>query len=206
MPDECVDPLANVSRETSERLTQYAGLLERWNRRINLVSSATLHDVWTRHFADSAQLIQHAPDGARLWADLGSGAGFPGLVIGILAAEILPALNVICVESDARKASFLRAVSRETGVSLSVRVGRAEAIEPLAADVVSARALAPLPRLLALAGRHMACGGTTLLMKGARYSEELSEAQNHWRFECETATSCTDPSAVILKIGAIHRV
>jgi len=189
-----------VSRETIARLEAYEALLHRWSPRINLVAASTLAEARTRHFADSAQLIDLAPPEAGLWADLGSGAGFPGLVIAVLAAEERPGMKVTLVESDARKAAFLAAVLRETGVAANVLTARAEDIAPLGADVVSARALAPLPHLLSLAVRHLAPGGVCLFPKGAGHGAELARARESWSFDLRTHPSRTDPQGVVLEI------
>ncbi len=196
----------NVSRETLERLETYHQLLLHWNPRINLVSRGSASQIWQRHFHDSAQLLALAPEGAEAWADLGSGGGFPGLVIAIMANESRPHLRLSLVESDQRKATFLRAVIREAGLSSEVLCSRIEAVDPLAADVISARALAPLPTLLPLVQRHLAPGGRALFQKGGQYRGELAEALETWRFDCEEYPSETDPEAVILAIGGIERV
>lgn len=196
----------DVSRETLERLDLYADLLRRWTRRINLVSKGTVEALWDRHFADSAQLLPLVPPSARRWTDLGSGGGFPGLVIAVLAAETHPDLHVTLIESDRRKAEFLRTVARETGIGTEVIVGRAEEVPGTEADVVSARALAPLTALLPLVDRHLAPGGTALLPKGAGHRRERAEALETWAFDCDNIPSRTDPGAVILKIGDIRRV
>jgi len=195
----------NVSRETYERLSIYENLLQKWTARINLVASGTLPDVWKRHFADSAQLWKIGQDGSQAWADLGSGGGFPGAVIAIIAAEARPDMIVTLVESDQRKAVFLRTVARETGVALNVIAGRIEEIDPLNADVISARALGSLDELLKYAMRHLASDGIALFMKGAKADEEIATALDRWRFRCEKIASITDPTAVILKIGDIER-
>jgi len=196
----------DVSRETCERLEVYAALLSKWTRRINLVSAKTLPDLWQRHMRDSAQLLAVARRVDGLWADLGSGGGLPGAVIAILGAEQEPPIRVACVESDRRKAAFLNVVSRETGVPFEVIPERAEAIAPLGAAVVSARALAPLDSLLGLAARHLAPTGIGIFPKGAQHRKERMEAEKHWQFACETFTSCTDPSAVVYKVGVPRRV
>lgn len=195
----------DVSRETLDRLRTYAGLLEKWNPRINLVSRATLGSLWTRHFLDSAQLLDLAPAGAGHWCDLGSGGGFPGLVIAILGGDRRPGLRVTLIEADRRKAAFLRTVARETGTAATILDARIEAAPAQAADVVSARALAPLAPLLSLADRHLAPGGSALFPKGARYREELREALELWTFRCENLRSQTDPDAVILRISELSR-
>jgi 16S rRNA (guanine527-N7)-methyltransferase len=199
-------PGLDVSRETAERLAEYAALLRAWNPKINLVSKRTLADLETRHFADSAQLLALAPHDATTWADLGSGGGFPGLVVAILAAEARPALRVTLVESDQRKAVFLRTVAQRTGVPATVFAGRIESIPPLGTDVLSARALAPLSALLDHASRHLRDGGTALFPKGANWRAEVDEALERWRFRCENLPSVTSPDGAILRIGEIHRV
>lgn len=196
-----------VSRETLERLKIYHGLLCQWNPAINLVAPASLASAWDRHFLDSAQIFDLcAKDTAGLWLDLGSGGGFPGLVVAILAAEENAAIHVTLVEADQRKAAFLRNAARETGIAVRVIAERIEAVEPLGATVVSARALAPMGELLAYAERHLAAGGVAILPKGARWSDELARALEKWRFAYEKHPSTTDPDAVVLKIGEIARV
>ena len=196
----------DVSRETMERLEHYAALLRKWNAAINLVSKSTLEELWTRHFLDSAQIFDYCPDSGRHWADLGSGGGFPGLVIAILAAESNHDLRVTLVESDIRKATFLRTVARETGVSVQVLSDRIENLPPLSADVLSARALSALPQILEFAFRHMATDGLALFPKGATHAEELEAAHKIWTFSCNAFASQTDPRSVILSIGRLAHV
>lgn len=195
----------DVSRETEDRLKSYYDLLNKWTKRINLVSRATLEDGWRRHVLDSAQLVRLAPEGWRHWVDLGSGGGLPGVVVAIIAAEKDNDQHVTLVESDVRKAAFLRAALREVGVGADVVAARIEEIASLEADVVSARALAPLPRLLDLSHRHIKPGGTALFPKGKNAGDELQQALERWSFACEKIPSETDSSAVILKIGDIRR-
>lgn len=196
----------DVSRETAERLDIYESLLRKWNPAINLVARSTLGDLRRRHFADSAQLLALAPDGAGSWVDLGSGGGFPGMVVAILGHELRPRLRVTLVESDLRKAAFLAEVARRTGIEVAVRAERAEALPPAAADVVSARALAPLRDLIGLAARHLAPGGVGLFPKGAQHEAELADALETYRFSLQKVPSRTDPQAVILSVGGISRV
>lgn len=195
----------DVSRETIERLDTYVALLAKWNPAINLVARSTLPELWTRHILDSAQLLELAPERARHWADLGSGGGFPGLVIAILAAEKRPELRVTLVESDLRKAAFLNTVVREVGLSTVICAERIESLPPLKADVLSGRALAPLTDLLAHAERHLAEGGLALFPKGAAHKAEIAEALERWRFSVQKHPSRTDPEAVLLSIGDIAR-
>lgn len=158
----------DVSRETSERLTIYLDLLRRWNKKINLVAPTTLKDAPQRHFSDSLQLIAHVPAGATRWIDLGSGGGFPGLVIAIDAATRMPDLSVTLVEADQRKSVFLRTVLRETGVQAKVISDRIENVPALPYDVVSARALAPLAQLLHLSEAFRGKDTTCLFLKGRK--------------------------------------
>lgn len=199
-------PGLDVSRETTKRLAIYADLLRTWNPKINLVSRQTLAELDSRHFADSAQLIDLAPSDATTWADLGSGGGFPGLVVAIVAAERRPTLRVTLVESDQRKAVFLHTVAQHTGVSVEVLADRIENIPPLGTDVLSARALAPLATLLHHAERHRRPGGAALFPKGATWRSEVDEALERWRFDCENLPSATSSSGAILRIGEIDRV
>lgn len=193
----------DVSRETKLQLERFATLLKRWNAKINLVSRSSLGDLWGRHIMDSAQLFALMPPSARSWADLGSGGGFPGLVIAILAQQAGADLAVTLVESDGRKAAFLAAAVHELGLSATVRTDRIEALAPLGADVISARALAPLSQLLGYCARHGGQGSRALLLKGAGFAEELKEARENWRFDLVTHPSKTAPDSVILDIGAL---
>lgn len=196
----------DVSRETLDRLKTYVALLEKWNPRINLVARSTLGQIWQRHFVDSAQIFHLAPKNAGHWVDLGSGGGFPGLVVATLALELRPEMRVTLVESDTRKATFLRTVIRELGLNASVIDQRIEAIEPLQADVLSARALADLNMLLGFSALHLDPSGTALFPKGASWEKELHDAQQRWRFCYERFTSKTEAEAVILKIREVSHV
>ena len=196
----------DVSRETLERLKTYESLLKKWNPAINLVSRGTLPHIWARHFTDSAQLWPLRPESPSLWLDLGSGGGFPGLVIAVLGAEQAPEMRVGLVESDARKASFLAQASREMGISAEIHVERAENLTPQGADVLSARALAPLDRLLGYAQRHLSPTGICLLPKGKNSAGELTRARKYWTFEANETPSVTDSGGKILKIGGLGRV
>ncbi len=196
----------DVSRETLARLEIYAAELARWNPRINLVAASTLPDLWRRHFADSAQLLAFRPPTARRWLDLGSGAGFPGLVLAILARESAPDLRLHLVESDQRKCTFLRHVATATATEVDISPVRIESLKPQAADVVSARALAPLSGLLGHAAIHLAPGGIGLFPKGRTVHNELADAKRPWRFEARVHPSLTDPEAAIVETGAPTRV
>jgi 16S rRNA (guanine527-N7)-methyltransferase len=196
----------DVSRETFGRLEVYAELLKKWNPKINLVSKNSIEDLWERHFVDSAQIFSLMKPNSRHWVDLGSGGGFPGLVVAILALEMAPDLKVTLIESDKRKSAFLRTVSRETNCKVTVLAERIETIEPLNADVLSARALADLSTLLGFADRHLQKTGICLFPKGHTWEKELKEAHESWRFSLDTTNSETQENAVILKINEIEHV
>jgi len=200
-----------VSRETLARLTAYEALLKTWQRTINLVSPATLDEIWHRHFADSAQLLAlglssppspHGGGERKSWLDLGSGGGFPGLVLAILLAERLPDARMTLVESDSRKAAFLREVARITGVVVEIRAERSEKAATQAnsqtRDVITARALAPLPKLLGLAMPFFSPSTVALFPKGREAEVEVAEAQKRFGFDYSLAPSLTDNEARIV--------
>lgn len=189
-----------VSRETRERLEAYAALLVRWQKAINLVGPKTLPDLWRRHMLDSAQLRPLVPDDTLCLVDLGSGAGFPGLVLAIMGVT-----NVHLIESDARKAAFLREAARITETKITVHATRIETVEGLAADVVTARAFAPLDRLLESASRFWQPETVGLFLKGQDIDAELTTAAKCWRFQAERFPSRSDPSGVILRVGGLAR-
>lgn len=195
----------NVSRETTARLKVYAALLTKWNPAINLVAKSTLPDLWARHILDSAQLFDLCPPEARTWVDLGSGGGFPGMIVAIMALGVNSDLRVTLVESDQRKATFLRTVARETETPVKIHSERAESLPPLGADVLSARAFAPLPMLLSHVHRHLAPTGVAFLPKGAQAEAEIAEALASWAFQVQKTPSKTDPQAVILSIKGLTR-
>ncbi len=194
----------DVSRETFDRLDMYVELVKRWNPKINLVSKNSLEDIWDRHILDSVQVFRCATT-ADTWVDIGTGGGFPGMVCAIMALEESPNTRFQFVESDLRKSAFLRNVARECGVTCQVISKRIESVEPLEADILSARALADLRTLLSFCDRHLSENGTALLPKGANWKKELSEAQEEWKFDVEPITSLTEPQAVILKIKGVSR-
>lgn len=188
----------DVSRETMERLDILAVTLTRWSSAINLVARPSLSDLWHRHIADSAQLWRLAPDDATRWADLGAGGGFPGLVIAAMAAEHRPGLRMTLVESDSRKGAFLGEAARAMGLAVAVVPARVESLPSGGYDVVSARALAPLARLLPLARRLAVPGGCVLLPKGAEAESELAALPAIDREAATRHPSLTHPDAVIL--------
>lgn len=190
----------------AERLRIFVALLTKWNAAINLVSPTSLPDVWQRHVADSAQLLPLVPPGRKRWVDMGAGAGFPGVVVALITADTPDAADMVLIESDQRKAAFLSAVSRETGVPMMIHADRIENVEPQQADIVSARALAPLSRLCDFADRHLAAGGMALFPKGSQYESEVSEARKVWAFDLDLHISATDPAGAVLKLKDLCRV
>lgn len=225
-----------VSRETLARLATYEALLRRWQTAVNLVASSTLDAIWQRHFADSAQLLGLAPT-ARAWLDLGSGGGFPGLLLAILLADDTSDAGaggdarigaaavgaarpgrcrrgrVVLIESDTRKCAFLREVVRQTGIAeagiavdiLSTRIETAATQSKVTTpDVVTARALAPLDKLLALAAPFTSRGTIGLFMKGREAAREVEAARKTWMFRSALVQSRTDPAAQIVRISALE--
>jgi 16S rRNA (guanine527-N7)-methyltransferase len=211
----------DVSRETVVRLETYAALLRQWQKAVNLVAVSTLDAVWQRHFADSAQLLTLAPK-ARRWVDLGSGAGFPGLVIAILLADAArqerpagsqnPAAaegpRVTLIESDGRKGAFLRAVARELGVPVDILSTRIESdatqSRVAAPDVVTARALAPLDKLLSLAAPLWCPQTIGLFLKGREVANEIEAALEAWTFQRELIPSSTEAEAHIVRVSTLE--
>ena len=191
----------DVSRETIDQLNIYVALLTQWQKRINLVANATLADVWHRHIADSAQLVALAPN-ARTWLDLGSGGGFPGLVAAIMLRGA--GTQVTLVESDRRKCAFLAEVARQTGVAVEIHTARIEQIATQGmlapVDVVSARALAPLARLIPLSLPFFRDDTVGIFPKGRGAESEVAEARTAWAFEVEMVPSLTDEAARIVVV------
>ncbi|GAJ28140.1 16S rRNA (guanine(527)-N(7))-methyltransferase RsmG [Acidomonas methanolica] len=190
----------DVSRETFSRLEVFASLLRTWNTRINLVSPRDMEQLWPRHIEDSLQLAPLVPQGARV-IDLGSGGGFPGMIVGIAAGA-----EMVFIESDRRKAAFLREAARACGVRAQVMAQRIEVARPAPAPVVTARALAPLDILLGWAAPLLASGGYALFLKGKSLPDELTEAGARWQMSHESHPSRTDPQGTILKVWDIRPV
>lgn len=195
--------LIGWSSEVEDRLIVYEQLLRRWQAMMNLVAPSTLESVWLRHFADSAQIVRLAPQ-ARVWVDLGSGAGFPGLVVAIMSGD--PAV-VHLIESDKRKCAFLREVSRETGAKVVVHDRRIEEVAPSIQgriDAVSARALAPMSGLLRLAQDFLLKGAVGIFLKGQDVVDELTSITSVCRFKFDLIDSRTDARAkvVVVKTAA----
>lgn len=194
-----------VSCETHEALQRFAEMVRKWNPTINLVSKASLDGLMDRHVADSLQLLAYAPPGWSHWVDIGSGGGFPGLVVGI-ASQNLGVGRLTLVESDSRKAVFLREVVREFNLRADVIDSRIESISSLGADVISARALAPLSALCGFASQHACSGAVSIFPKGSNHAAEIEAARNEWSFAIEIAQSKTDENGRILILRDIHHV
>jgi 16S rRNA (guanine527-N7)-methyltransferase len=193
----------NVSRETTQDLEAFVDLVTKWTPKINLIAKGSVADIWARHVIDSVQLYQYAPQTYKKWVDLGSGGGFPGIIMAVIAKEKHPDAHFSLIESDQRKAVFLRTAARELVLPVTVVAERIEHAAPQIADVVSARALASLSSLLPLAHRHMRDGGICLIHKGKQAAQEVADAQEYWSFDLEDHASFTDPEARLLVIQRI---
>ena len=204
MTPESFQEETGVSRETLDRLRGYADLLLKWNSQLNLVGESTLEDLWRRHMFDSAQLVPLLPTPEtirrRVIIDLGSGAGFPGMVLSVLGAG-----DVHLVEANQRKATFLREVAREVGSDAHIHGVRIDQMRTFAADVVTARALAPLPELIGHAAPFLSEGGLGLFLKGEKVNEELTEARKLWKMQTQQFPSRSNPSGTILQVGVYQR-
>jgi len=187
-----------VSRETEEKLRLYADLLIKWQARINLVGSATLPDLWNRHMLDSAQLLPLLPTGPVL--DLGSGAGFPGLVLAVIGVP-----DIHLVESDGRKCAFLREVARATGALVTIHPLRIEKLTPFPVAAVTARALAPVATLLEMAAPFLQQSTECLFLKGERLEDELTSAAKDWKISFDRLPSRSDPNGIILRVKEVYR-
>ncbi|MGH6889963.1 MAG: 16S rRNA (guanine(527)-N(7))-methyltransferase RsmG [Rhizomicrobium sp.] len=194
---------ANVSRETTERLADFVALLTDWNGRHNLVSRASLGDVWRRHIWDCAQLVEWIPLSAGSLVDLGSGAGFPGLVLALLLRD-RAAFRTVLFEATRKKAEFLAAAASRLGIAVEIRNARVEGAAPEPFDIVTARACAPLSRLLEYALGFQSPRTINLFLKGQNVGDELTEARKIWKMTVQEKPSHTAVSGVILLIGDLH--
>lgn len=194
----------NVSRETQRLLEIYSEKLKKWNPVINLVSKDSIEHIVERHIADSLQVARTLPSSINHWADLGSGGGFPGLVVAIEAVTTGSPASMTLIESDKRKAVFLGEVVRELGLHVTIIAARIEDVLPVEADVVSARALAPLGQLCGYAHRHLKSDGTAVFLKGAGYLAEMNAARKSWTFSCDTYPSKTAVDARLLVLKDIR--
>jgi len=198
-PDKEVVADLNVPRETIEQLRHYVSLLCKWQSHINLVSSASLPDVWRRHILDSAQLAPLTPEAPVHLMDIGSGAGFPGLVLAIVTGH-----HVTLVESDQRKAVFLKTVIRELGLSAEVKNNRIEALPALGAKIVTARALAPVPKLLDLLANQMDSVQKCLFLKGVSVQEELTGLESYPNISYRILPSVSSADGVVLELDVTN--
>lgn len=195
----------SVSRETFDRLEHFEREFRRWSQKINLAAPSTLDDLWSRHIIDSAQLVSLKPDATR-WLDLGSGGGFPGVVVAILLAE-RPGAHIDLIESNNKKAAFLKTVLGSLRCPATVHVARIEdaadkVVEP---QIVTARALARLPLLLKLAAPWLSRGACGLFHKGRDYGVEIAECHDAWRFDLIEHVSKVDPQSRVLEISGLVR-
>lgn len=195
MTPETVQDTLNVSRETLDRFAAYLSLLEKWQKSVNLVARTTLGIAWQRHILDSGQLARYLPSGCKTIMDVGSGAGFPGLVLSIMQGA-----TVHLVESDHKKTVFLQTVIRELGLSAIVHNERIESLTKVAPDVITARAFAPLGKAVGLLAPHMEPHTVLLLLKGRNVEEELTEMPDYPIMSAVTYPSLSDPDGVVLKL------
>lgn len=203
-PDDLARDL-DVSRETLEKLSTYAGLLAKWQKAKNLVANSTVEDMWQRHFLDSAQLApllkETYGDKPLTLLDIGSGAGFPGLVLGVLGVA-----KAHMVESNGRKCTFMNQVSRETGANATIHAERIEELEVFPVDIVTSRACARISQLLDWAAPFLSDTTDMWLLKGDKADEELTEAKACWNMNVDRFKSLSDPSGVILRLSSIKRL
>ena len=194
-----------LSETAIQSLRALQALVEKWTPHINLISKASVPEIWTRHIEDSAILCQVPMNSVRHWVDLGAGGGFPGLVVAVILRDKDQPVTVTLVESDLRKATFLREAARQLGLTVDVRSDRAERLDPLGADVVSARALTSLDGLCELAHRHLAPSGLCLFPKGERFSDEVEIARKNWMFDLETRENLDHKGSALLVLRNLRR-
>lgn len=192
--------IISVSRETLDKLTLYAEILNQWQKSINLVGPKTLPEIWERHFLDSAQLWSHLPPNCSSLVDFGSGAGFPAMVLAIMGIP-----DVHMIESDVRKSAFLQEVARQTSTKVTIHNQRIEKVKNLQVAVVTARAFASIEEILPLAVTFLSEKGEIYLLKGKSYQEELTQARKTWHIEGDDFPSLSDPSGRILKLKEVRR-
>ena len=195
----------NVSRETFDCLKTYEASLNEWQQKFNLVSKNSLADAWNRHFADSAQLFDYIPKEAEVLLDFGSGAGFPGMVLAIMAKEKTPYLKVKLIESIGKKTLYLKYVAEICNVNVEILNQRIEALPPQKADIITSRAMASLDELLNYTYRFCRPNTICIFPKGKSYAEEVAAAQKRWSFNYRAEPNQQNPEGVILIITALHR-
>ena len=195
----------NVSRETIDRLNKLESIVLKWNPKINLIAKSTIDSIWVRHICDSAQLFQYAPPNVSSWLDIGSGGGFPGIVMAAMSVGLGQKTEFTFVESDQRKAAFLRAAVRELDLKVTILAERIEEISPQKAEVITARALKSVVELLPMLERHLAPDGIAILPKGRTFADEIFVARQDWQFNMTEQISITDVDACILIVKDITR-
>lgn len=198
-------PGLNVSRETLEKLQIYHELIKKWTQKINLIAKSTQQDIWSRHILDSAQIFLVIEGQPERVADFGSGGGMPAIVLAILSREAFPHRKFILIESDRRKAAFLREVRRELDLECEIINDRIENVPPLNADVITARAFASLTDLLAASLPHIKPTGQLIFPKGRQVEAEISIAKRDWRFFLSRHQSYISGESVILNLKDLAR-
>ena len=197
--------ILNVSRETLNSFDVYKTLLSKWNEKINLVSKHTLVDIWERHFLDSGQIIKNVEVSGKRWVDVGSGAGFPGLVVALLLRDRKVDCDLVLVEKNPKKAFFLNEVIRKLNLSVEVVNDNIYTLEPLNADILTARAFSELNNLMEIAFRHRKKDGICLFLKGENYRVELDKTLNYWFFDYDIVGSLSSSSGKILRVKKIFK-
>ena len=195
----------NVSRETLNGFYEYESLLSKWNKKINLVSKNTLVDIWERHFLDSGQIIKHVEASGKRWVDVGSGAGFPGLVVALLLRDRKIDCDLVLVEKNPKKGFFLNEVIRKLNLSVEVVNDNIDTLEPLNADILTARAFSELNNLIEVAFRHRKKEGICLFLKGENYRIELDKTLNYWFFDYDIVDSLSSSSGKIIRVKKIFK-
>jgi 16S rRNA (guanine527-N7)-methyltransferase len=196
----------DVSRETLDALKYFEDLVVLWNPAINLISNSSVSDLWSRHIVDSAQLFLFTLPDEGLWLDVGSGGGFPGIVVSIVAKELAPSLRVVLVESDNRKCVFLRTVIRELGLSVKVINDRIENVKLDEVVYLSARALRNLNSLLFIVENNVSRETVCVFPKGRSYKKELVESQKNWKFDFNLIDSNTSEDSKVIVLKGLERV
>ena len=197
--------ILNVSRETLNGFYEYESLLSKWNKKINLVSKNTLLDIWERHFLDSGQIIKHVEASGKRWVDVGSGAGFPGLVVALLLRDRKIDCDLVLVEKNPKKGFFLKEVIRKLNLSVEVVNDNIGTLEPLNADILTARAFSELNNLIEVAFRHRKKEGICLFLKGENYRIELDKTLNYWFFDYDIIDSLSSSSGKIIRVKKIFK-
>ena len=195
----------NVSRETIEKLKTYEKLVLEWNNKFNLVSKSSIPYIWERHIEDSLQLCGFITQSDKIVYDFGSGAGFPGVVIAIVAQELYPDLKVSLIESIGKKANFLKVVNDELLLNMDIYNDRIEKLNLTKADVITSRAMASLDKLLEYSKPFCSNKTRLLFLKGEKCQEEVREAEKKWRFDFTTKQSQTSDRGCVLQIENIRR-